>query len=105
MSRLNNVTGENGFCSATTLPESTALPFVISTEVDADFLPRLLATPTCAALLRESRMQIINVTVSTGNPGERSGEICGAACGSSTLSHPAADLSEINSSTLCQSLD
>jgi hypothetical protein len=40
MSRLNNVTGENGFCSATTLPESTALPFVISTEAEADFLPR-----------------------------------------------------------------
>ena len=31
----------------------------------------LLATSTCAALRRESRMQVIEATVSTGNPGDR----------------------------------
>jgi hypothetical protein len=31
---------KNGFCSATTLPGSTGLPFVISTEAYPDFLFR-----------------------------------------------------------------
>jgi hypothetical protein len=31
---------KNGFCSATTLPGGTALPFVISTEAYPDFLLR-----------------------------------------------------------------
>jgi hypothetical protein len=87
---------KNGFCSANTLPGSAALPFVISTGAQRSgeicgvsgpslgmFFDRaypdsyfaLLATAACAALRRESRMQIINDTVSTGNSGERSGEI------------------------------
>jgi hypothetical protein len=32
------VVAENGPCSATTLPGSTALPFIISTEAYPDFL-------------------------------------------------------------------
>jgi hypothetical protein len=38
----------------------TPLPFAISTGAYPDFLFALLATPTCAALRKEIRMQIIN---------------------------------------------
>ena len=38
----------------------------------------LLATSTCAALRRESRMQIINATGLHRNPKERSGGTCGS---------------------------
>src|SRR3984957_154555 len=84
--------GENGPCSATTNPRNAALPFVISTEAQRSGeirglpcpeyccgpyrpypLPSrpkrtrisyfaLLATTTCAALRKESRMQIIKAT-------------------------------------------
>ena len=53
---------KSSFCSATTLPGSTALPFVISTEAYPDFLLRAAGYATCAVLLKESRMQIINAT-------------------------------------------
>jgi hypothetical protein len=77
---------KNGSCSATTVAGSAALPFVISTgapkersgEICGVSGPSLgmssrpertrisyfalLATSTCAALRRESRMQIINAT-------------------------------------------
>jgi hypothetical protein len=41
-----------------------------------NFLLRL-ATNTCAVLRKESRIQLISTTISTGNPGERSGGTCG----------------------------
>jgi hypothetical protein len=53
---------KNGLYSAATFPGSTALPFVISTEGYPDFLLRVAGDVTCAALRRESRMQIINAT-------------------------------------------
>jgi hypothetical protein len=37
----------------------------------------LLATTTCAALREESRIQTLKARLFSGNPGERSGEICG----------------------------
>jgi hypothetical protein len=45
----------------------------------------LLATSTCAALRRVSRMQPPTPRVSTGNPGERSGGTCGSF---RVLTHP-----------------
>jgi hypothetical protein len=74
---------KNGSCSATPVAGSAVLPFVISTEAKRSgeiCVPAvlswecfsteriwisyfaLLATSTCAALRRESRMQIINAT-------------------------------------------
>jgi hypothetical protein len=69
---------DNGSYLATTLPGSTALPFVISTEAYRISYFALLATATCADLLKESRMQILKTTGLDRKSGERSAEICGS---------------------------
>jgi hypothetical protein len=104
---------KNGFCSATNLPGSAALPFVISTEakrsgeisvwmlslgkvfdgVYPDFLLRGASDDyVCGSPLREPHADHQS-QVLTGNPGERSGEICGSGalswrCSSSERSVP-----------------
>src|ERR1700677_4844632 len=90
----------NGFCSATTLNGSTALPFVISTgapkersgeicgpavlswecfSTERTRIPyfALLATTTCLALSRESRMQLISATeLDRKSGGSQSRDLC-----------------------------
>ena len=53
---------ENRFCLATALSGSAPLPFVISTEAPRISYFARLATSTCAALRKESRMQSIKAT-------------------------------------------
>ena len=71
---------ENGFCSATALHGSVALPFVIPTGADPDFLLRGLRQKACAAFRKESRMKRANAT----NPDRKSGG-SGGTCGSADL--------------------
>ncbi|MDX6458811.1 MAG: hypothetical protein QOE55_2508 [Acidobacteriaceae bacterium] len=67
---------ENGFYSATSLPGSAALPFVISTGAHPDFLPRSPEQrPRVRLSLRKGAYCSPAQQTSTGNPGERSGEI------------------------------
>ena len=53
---------KNGSCSATTLPGSTALPFVVSTGAYPDFLLHDAATTTYAVFLKKTAYVLINAT-------------------------------------------
>jgi hypothetical protein len=53
---------KNGSCSATTLPGSTALPFVVSTGAYPDFLLQDAATTTYAVFLKKTAYVLINAT-------------------------------------------
>src|SRR5277367_229622 len=71
---------KNGSCSATTVDGGTALPFVISTEAQPNFLLRDAGDDhVCGSPQREPHADPQKPRVSTGNSGERSGEICGSA--------------------------
>src|ERR1700722_5608283 len=75
----------NGFCSATTLNGSTALPFVISTGA-----PKERSGEICGPAVlswkwvlfsnhTQWKRRLLPFVISTGAPKERSGEICGPA--------------------------
>jgi hypothetical protein len=60
---------ENGFRSATALHGSVALPFVIPTGANPDFLLRFVDRAACAAFREESRMKLAEPTI----PNRKSG--------------------------------
>jgi hypothetical protein len=80
---------------ATTLYRTVALPFVIPSEAEGSAVPRTFrgnvfrpsvpgfpatqhwTRPRVRLSLKERRMMFSNATTSTGNPGLRSGGICG----------------------------
>jgi hypothetical protein len=66
--------------SATNVNGSTALSFVISTEAYPDFLLRCTQQRPRMRLSEKRGARSLPITqLSTGNPGERSGEICSSA--------------------------
>jgi hypothetical protein len=67
---------ENGSYSATTLHASAALPFVISTGANPDFLLRAAGDDhVCGSLVKRAACRSSKARSYTGNSGERSGEI------------------------------
>jgi hypothetical protein len=71
---------KNGSHSATTLPGSAALPFVIPTGAYPDFLLRAANDDHVMRLsVERAACRSSKPRVSTGNSGERSGGTCGLA--------------------------